>query len=300
MDVLEIDGASNRGVEDIRELREQVKFAPMKGKFKVYIIDEVHMLTKEAFNALLKTLEEPPNDVIFIFATTEIRRVPQTILSRVQRFDFKRISELKIREHLKYLCDQESIHPEPEALEILSIRADGSMRDALSLFDQVLAFAGKEVGAEAVRRVLGIPPEETYDELVLAITSQNKKACFETLEKFYHMGIDTFEILNGLSLYLRNLLFARQPDISMAALGLSESRFNSLRTLGGNLQDGDIVRYSKLVSDMLNDLRNAPNARLTLEMGIVKLASLDKMVSISKLLEHTLAISNPDSVKKKA
>ena len=171
MDVLEIDAASNTGVDNIRDLREQVKYAPMQGTYKIYIVDEVHMLTKNAFNALLKTLEEPPAHVVFIFATTEVNKVPQTILSRVQRFDFKRISETRIRERLEFICSQEDIHPERQALEALARKADGSMRDALSLFDQVYAFSGADLTLEAVRKVLGLPREELFDGLLRALAA---------------------------------------------------------------------------------------------------------------------------------
>ncbi|MFC1584132.1 DNA polymerase III subunit gamma/tau [Fibrobacterota bacterium] len=298
MDVLEIDGASNRGVDDIRELREQVKYAPMQGKFKVYIIDEVHMLTKEAFNALLKTLEEPPPNVVFIFATTEIRKVPQTIQSRVQRFDFKRISEDKIRERLEFICSREKINPGPEALEILSVRAGGSMRDALSLFDQVYAFSGQKLTTEAVRKVLGIPPDELYDELFTAIKEQDKRACFLILDKFYDRGIEILELLNGFGQYLRNVLYTKVPEMPLSSLGMSESRCERLRTMGDGLQDGDILRYGKVVSDLLFDLRSAPNPRLTLEMGLARMASLDRVVHISRLLNENPSVRE-ETLKKK-
>jgi DNA polymerase III gamma/tau subunit len=237
--------------------------------------------------------------VVFIFATTEIRKVPQTIQSRVQRFDFKRISELKIKKRVEYICSQEGISPESEALEIISTRAGGSMRDALSLFDQVYAFSGEQLSVEAVRKVLGIPPDELYDKMCSAIINQDKKACFETLEEFYTLGIEMFEFLNGFGQYLRNLLCVKQPEIPPSFLNLSNSRIDRLREVGKELQDGDIIRFSKIISDLLFELRSAPNPRLTVELGIVKLASLDRVVLISKLLKNNLQ-DEADAVKKKA
>ncbi|HLP43219.1 MAG TPA: DNA polymerase III subunit gamma/tau, partial [Fibrobacteria bacterium] len=203
MDVLEIDGASNNGVDNIRELREEVKYAPMHGTYKIYVIDEVHMLSKPAFNALLKTLEEPPPHVVFIFATTEVNKVPPTILSRVQRFDFKRISESRIRERLEYICSQEGIRPEREALEAVARKADGSMRDALSLFDQVYAFSGADLTLEAARRVLGLPREQMFDSLVAAVAAHEQKACFDLLQEAHREGIETADLLVAFGEYLR-------------------------------------------------------------------------------------------------
>src|SRR5690606_24228951 len=173
MDVLEIDGASNNSVDNIRDLREQVKYAPMQGQYKVYIIDEVHMLSKAAFNALLKTLEEPPPHVVFIFATTESGKVPHTILSRVQRFDFKRISEAAIRGRLEFIGSKEGITPEREALEAIARKADGSMRDARSLFDRVYAFAGDALTLELARKALGIPEERLFDDLLRHVAAHD-------------------------------------------------------------------------------------------------------------------------------
>src|SRR3954470_17794642 len=195
MDVLEIDGASNNGVDNIRDLREQVKYAPMHGTYKIYIIDEVHMLSKPAFNALLKTLEEPPPHVVFIFATTEAGKVPHTILSRVQRFDFKRISETHIRERLEYICSQEAIKPEREALEAIARKADGSMRDALSFFDQVYAYAGADLSMEAARKVLGLPRESMFDSLLRALVKHDQKECFIIIQDSHREGIETSEFL---------------------------------------------------------------------------------------------------------
>ncbi len=299
MDVLEIDGASNRGVDDIRELREQVKYAPMHGNFKIYIIDEVHMLTREAFNALLKTLEEPPSHVVFIFATTEVRKVPATILSRVQRFDFKRIPEAKIKSRLVHICQADSIQVDEEALDIIANRADGSMRDSLSLFDQVYAFSSDRITAESVRQSAGIPSEDMYESLFSGLKGQDKAACFLVIESFYNQGIEVSEFLRGFGGFLRNVLYARQKDMPASFLNIKESRVSELQQLSAGLQDGDIIRYSQCVSQMLDHLRTAPNPRLTIEMGMARLASLDKIVLISQLIEQANSLSTSEGGKKK-
>jgi DNA polymerase-3 subunit gamma/tau len=284
MDVLEIDGASNNGVENIRDLREQVKYAPMQGQYKIYIIDEVHMLSKAAFNALLKTLEEPPPHVVFIFATTESGKVPHTILSRVQRFDFKRISEAGIRERLEFICGKEGITPEIEALEAIARKADGSMRDALSLFDRVYAFAGSSLTLDLARKALGIPEERLFDDLLKHVSAHNAGGAFTVLDEVYGQGLEVSEFLSGFGEYLRDLLFSRQPGITPALLGRGESRFAELRALAGDLQDGDILRYAKIVSDLLGALKTAPHPRLGIELGLARMAALDRVVTLSQLM----------------
>jgi DNA polymerase III subunit gamma/tau len=284
MDVLEIDGASNNSVDNIRELREQVAYAPMQGGSKIYIIDEVHMLSKAAFNALLKTLEEPPPHVVFIFATTEVGKVPHTILSRVQRFDFKRISEAAIADRLEYICTQEGITPERAALEALARKADGSMRDALSLFDRVYAFAGDSLTLEAARKALGIPAESLFDDLLKHLCAHDAGGCLATLGSVYEDGLEVSEFLTGFGEYLRDLLFSRQPGVTPALLGLAPSRFAELRTLAGDLQDGDILRYAKIISDLIAGLKNSPHPRLWVELGLARMAALDRVVTLSQLM----------------
>ena len=283
MDVLEIDGASNNSVDNIRDLREQVKYAPMHGTYKIYVIDEVHMLSKSAFNALLKTLEEPPPHVIFIFATTEANKLPHTILSRVQRFDFKRISETNIRERLEFICSQEAITPEREALEAIARKADGSMRDALSLFDQVYAFSGADLTMEAARKVLGLPRESLFDGLLTALIRHDQKSCFSAIQEAHREGIETTELLVAFGEYFRNLLFSRQ-GVSAAALGLGEARYAELCNMAPELRDGDIIRFAKMISDLLAQLKTSANPRLAVELGFARMASLDRVVTLSQVL----------------
>jgi DNA polymerase III subunit gamma/tau len=290
MDVLEIDGASNNSVDNIRELREQVNYAPMNGSYKIYVIDEVHMLSKSAFNALLKTLEEPPPHVVFIFATTEANKLPHTILSRVQRFDFKRISEQNIRERLEYICARESIKPEREALEAVARKADGSMRDALSLFDQVYAFSGADLSMEAARKVLGLPRDGMFDALLRALIQHDQKACFETLQEGHREGIETSELLVAFGEYLRNMLFARQ-GVGPGALGLGDVRYGELISLAPELRDGDIIRFAKMVSDILAQIKLSASPRLAVELGFARMAALDRVVTLSQVLGQDFAPS---------
>src|SRR3972149_45297 len=183
MDIIEIDGASNRGIDEVRTLRESVKYAPTRGKYKIYIIDEVHMLTKESFNAFLKTLEEPPEHTIFIFATTDVHKVPLTIISRCQRFDFRRIELDKIKENLKMIAKDEKIEIDDKTLTIIAKKADGALRDAESYFDQVVAYSQGNIDADLVTQMLNLIDEETYFNISDAVLSKDYKVVFQSSEK---------------------------------------------------------------------------------------------------------------------
>ena len=211
MDVFEIDAASNRGIDEIRDLREKVMFAPVNGRYKVYIIDEVHMLTTEAFNALLKTLEEPPAHIVFILATTEPHKIPATIHSRCQRFDFKRVTNEDIAKRLREVADGSEIRADDEALKLIAIQSDGGMRDALSLLDQCGVMADT-VTAETVRNVLGIVGREALHELVRAIGRQDLSAALQLLNRLAEQGKDVRQILTELAEYLRGCSIKHRPD----------------------------------------------------------------------------------------
>ena len=206
MDVLELDGASNRGIDEIRELRESVKYPPNSGKYRVYIIDEVHMLTKEAFNALLKTLEEPPPHVVFILATTDPHKVPQTILSRTQRFDFRRLSIELISNHLIEILNRENINFEEEALQLIAKKADGSMRDSLSLLDQVIAYSGDKLEVEPVRSSLGIIHDSLYVNLFSGIATKNISTIIVELGGLFNAGHSINDFISGFNEIMRNAL----------------------------------------------------------------------------------------------
>ena len=301
MDVYEIDAASNTSVDNIRDVIERVQYPPVIGKYKIFIIDEVHMLSTGAFNALLKTLEEPPSHVIFIFATTEVNKVPQTILSRVQRFDFKRLTVDQIRSRLRYICEQEGIKATDEALDIFAEKADGSMRDGLTYFDQAYAFTGNEMTAESVRSVLGIPPVELFFSLIQSIENHDIKGCFRMVDDAVKIGIEFIPLLDGFGKFLRNLLYARLDAFTPDALNITEELYTKYKSCAQSLTNGDILRISKMLIDLQGTLRYSTNPRLLVETTFARMAWLDRLVDLRKALA---AINDPksaenDAVKKK-
>ncbi|NLO24113.1 MAG: DNA polymerase III subunit gamma/tau [Fibrobacter sp.] len=300
MDVLEIDAASNTGVDNIRELIERVQYTPMIGKYKVFIIDEVHMLSNGAFNALLKTLEEPPSHVIFIFATTEVNKVPQTILSRVQRFDFKRLTASQIVGRLEFICKEEGVQVDPEALQIFAEKADGSMRDALTYFDQAYAFTGTSMNADAVRSILGIPPNELYFKLIESFENHHIKGAFEMVEEASAIGVEFTPLLDGFSKFLRNLLYSRL-SVSAEELGVSVDFFSQLQSTGEKLSNGDLLRLSKMLSDLQAKLSRAQNPRLLVETTFARMAWLDHLTDLKRALSSMAKIepASNEVLKKK-
>ena len=297
MDVFEIDAASNTGVDNIRDVIERVQYPPVIGKYKIFIIDEVHMLSTGAFNALLKTLEEPPEHVIFIFATTEVNKVPQTILSRVQRFDFKRLSIEQIRSRLRFICEQEGINASDEALDIFAEKADGSMRDGLTYFDQAYAFTGNEMNADAVRGVLGIPPVELFFSLISSIESHDLKGCFKMVDDACKRGIEFTPLLDGFGKFLRNLLYARLDAFTPDALNISEELYTKYKSVVPELKNGDILRISKLLIDLQATLRYSTNPRLLVETTFARMAWLDRLTDLRRALA---AINDPKSASDEA
>lgn len=292
MDVIEIDAASNTGVDNIRELLEQTQYTPMIGKYKVFVIDEVHMLSKGAFNALLKTLEEPPPHVIFIFATTEVNKVPQTILSRVQRFDFKRLSTKQITGRLKYICEKEGISTDAEALGMIAEKADGSMRDALTFFDQAYAFTGNEMDAESVRSVLGVPPNELYFSLMAAIETHDIKGTFAVVAKASETGVEFAPLLDGFAKFLRNRLYVKIGGVTAEELNISDALFGKLEMCAPNLSSGDILRIARILTDLQGGIRRSSNPRLLVESAFARMAYLDRMVDLKRALS---AINDPEA-----
>ncbi|HXP89314.1 MAG TPA: DNA polymerase III subunit gamma/tau [Fibrobacteria bacterium] len=301
MDVLEIDAASHTGVDDVRELREQLKYAASHGRYRVVILDEVHMLSKAAFNALLKTLEEPPPHVVFILATTEVHKVPQTILSRVQRYDFRRLTPAQVRDRLLLICAEDGIQAEPEALEIVALRADGSMRDGLSLFDQVFAYAGNTVTADDVRKTLGVPDQASHLRLLEHLAAGATGAAVGEIHLALERGVDAVEYVRGFGEFLRNVLFSRLQGLPDGALSLMPERVEELKRATADLAEGDLLRWARMVSDTTQQMRDAHHPRLALEMAVARMAALDKVADLRKLLsgESLPPLSrSPDSVAK--
>ena len=297
MDIYEIDAASNNGVENIRDVIDRVQYPPVIGKYKIFIIDEVHMLSSGAFNALLKTLEEPPPHVIFIFATTEVNKLLPTILSRVQRFDFKRLTINQIASRLRYICEQEHINASDETLNIFAEKADGSMRDGLTFFDQAYAFTGSEMDADSVRSVLGIPPTELFFELINAIEGHNLKGCFQMVDKAVNRGIEFAPLLDGFGKFLRNLIYSRLDAFTPDELNISAELYEKFKGTAKSLSNGDLLRISKMLIDLQAQIRYSSNPRLLVETTFARMAWLDRMTDLRRALA---AINDPKSAADEA
>jgi DNA polymerase-3 subunit gamma/tau len=285
LDVIEIDGASNRGIEEIRNLRESVRFTPARAKFKVYIIDEVHMLTKEAFNALLKTLEEPPPHVIFVFATTEVHKVPATILSRCQRFDFRRISLEEIGQNLQAIAAAEKVNIDSEALVLLAKKGDGSLRDAQSFFDQIRSFCGNSISKDDVLKTLNVVDEEYYFRVSDLIRSKNQKGGIDLVDEIVMRGFDLREFVSGLSEHLRNVLIVRTTG-STKLVETSDHFRRRYETIGKDFEEPDLLRLIKSVNDLEQSMRWAPQPRLKLEVVLLQMIGMEKSVRIDDLVRQ--------------
>lgn len=272
LDVLEIDAASNNGVENIRDIREQVQYSPVEGRYKVYIIDEVHMLSSGAFNALLKTLEEPPSYVIFILATTEKHKIPVTILSRCQKYDFKRISVDTITGHLVSLMEKEQIDAEEKALRYIARAADGSMRDALSLLDQCIAFyLGQTLTYENVLEVLGTADTSVFSTLLRSILKKDSMSALDIIDTMITEGRELSQFLSDFLWYLRNLLILKDQEGAEESLDMSKETIAALKEECAMVDTTALLRYIRLLSELSNQIRTATQKRVLLEVGFIKL-----------------------------
>ena len=289
LDVLEIDGASNRGIDEIRNLREQIKFAPMNCAYKVIIIDEVHMLTTPAFNALLRTLEEPPPHGKFIFCTTDVHKVPATIISRCQRFDFNRISLRVISERLGFVIKAENIKVEKESVAAIAKKADGSMRDALSLLDQVISFCGSTVRHKDVVKALGLIPQDLYFDFTRAVREKDNELMIKLLSRFTGFGVPAAEVLIGMGEHIRNLLYAGIKN-GRELLEMNQEHQNLYDQESAAWDKRDLLRISQVLSDASAYIRRAEDSYLLLEMTALKLLELDRSVSIDELLTGEIPI----------
>jgi DNA polymerase III subunit gamma/tau len=285
-DVLEIDGASNNSVDDIREIRENVRYSSMGGKHRIYVIDEVHMLSKSAFNALLKTLEEPPENVIFIFATTEPQKIPATIHSRCQRFDFRRISVEQIAARLEHICSSEKITFDTTALSLVAHKAEGSMRDALSLLDQVYSYSHESINEEAVRTVLGIIGAEMYDAIMKAVAEKNPRPAVAAVEDLLSRGFDLHEFVLGLEDHIRTLIFRRIPGVAdNPRIDLPADATGAFAKRAESFSEETLLRMAELVRKTERDLRFSDFPRFLVELLLLKLVHLDDTVELSALLK---------------
>lgn len=272
MNVIEIDAASNNGVDSIRQIRDEVQYSPTDGKYKVYIIDEVHMLSIGAFNALLKTLEEPPAYVIFILATTEVHKIPITILSRCQRYDFKRISNQTIWQQLTDLTAKEDIPAQERALRYIAKAADGSMRDALSLLEQCVSFYfGQELTYENVLDVLGAVDTSVFSTLLAAVLKKEVAECVRLINELTERGRDLNQFVIDFIWYMRNLLLIQTAEGAEALLEMSPDNMAALRREAEQMDTDTLVRYIRILSELSNQMKYASAKRVLLEITLVKL-----------------------------
>lgn len=284
VDVFEIDGASNTGVDDIRELRDNIKYLPSRSRFKIFIIDEVHMLSTNAFNALLKTLEEPPPHVKFIFATTEPHKVPITILSRCQRFDFKRIPLPMIISRLRYIVESEGIAISDEALTLISRKGDGSMRDSLSTLDQVLAFCGETVADEDVVTLLGVVDRRLLQETCEAVFARNTGAALDIVKRVDAFGSNMRHFCQELISWVRNLLLLHAAGEAADLSDLSEAEQDVLRAQSKKASLADVQRHLALLVKADGEMAHSSFPRLVMEMALVRMATLVPVVPVEELL----------------
>ena len=294
LDVQELDGASNRGIDEMRDLREAVKYPPNNSKYRIYIIDEVHMLTREAFNALLKTLEEPPPHVIFIMATTDAHKVPATILSRTQRFDFKHISINDISEYLKQILESENIKYDTDGIRLIAQKADGSLRDSLSLLDQTIAYASDALDVETIRDVLGIIKENVFLNIIQTIEKRDHKEVIHQLSQLIDAGYAISDFISGFNEFLRNCMIQKTGE--SAKLNLSENSLNWLQT-GCRFSTADFLRMLDLSLQFESKLRFLQQPQISLEALFIKLSMMDASVDIASILSgevpKTISVKKP-------
>ena len=282
IDVIEIDAASNRGIEEIRHLRDGVKYVPLEGRAKTYIIDEVHMLTEFSFNALLKTLEEPPSHAYFCLATTDPQKVPSTILSRCQRFDFRRVSAAEIRAHLEHICKSENIEHDLEALDLIARKADGSVRDSLSLLDQVIAFSDGSVLLQMVVEVLGEIRHDLYFRAINLASSGSTKDAFLLDEELAKSGTDPQDFIIGIEEHLIQILQVR--SVGADNVDIPPDVKDDYIEAAARFDEADLLRIIQFCSSAEVDIRRKFNPRIRLQLMLLKLATLDRSVVLADLI----------------
>ncbi|HWQ33034.1 MAG TPA: DNA polymerase III subunit gamma/tau [Blastocatellia bacterium] len=305
IDVLEIDAASNTGVDNVRDvIINNIAVAPARDRYKIFVIDEVHMLSNNAFNALLKTLEEPPSHVVFIMATTELHKIPDTILSRCQQFEFRHIPVEKMVQRLREIAQTEQVSISDQGLREIARAGAGSLRDAFSAFDQVIAFSGSDIGTEDVISALGLAGEQTLLSFTEAVAAQDSAAILRLVEELDSRGYDLRNFTRELMSYMRHLLVIKSGVTSSAILDVSEVEAETLRRLAARFSEEDLVRFFHLLAATEKEIRDSPHPRFQLEIGLIRLThavrlrSLDQLISRLEALETRLTgggitFSNP-------
>jgi DNA polymerase-3 subunit gamma/tau len=295
IDVYEIDGASNNSVAEVRDLREAVRYGPSKCKYKIYIIDEVHMLSNAAFNALLKTLEEPPPYLIFIFATTEISKVPATILSRCQRYDFRRNTIEEIISRLSFIAQSEKISIDADALHYIAKKSDGSMRDSQSIFDQLVALCGNEIHGEHVRTTLSVVDADIFFTLTDLIQQKNIHGGLELVDTIVTRGFSFGDVMRGIIEHFRNILVVVSTG-STKLIEVTDEYSHRYEQIAQEYSENDIIRYLKLATDLEQNLRTSPVPRFRLELGLTQLIKMEKSITIEQLLQQCAELKNSSGI----
>lgn len=297
VDVVEIDAASTRGIDDIRELTETVRYMPMKGKYKLYILDEAHMLTPQARDAFLKTLEEPPGNNIFILATTEPQKIPYTIMSRCQRFDFRRISEKDIIDQMKKICQAEGIEYDEGAFRYIAVEADGSMRDAESILDQIIAYSGKRISEKDVINVVGVVEKEALYVIVKSILDGNMKLGFETIERILDEGYDAYHLYEGLVSFLRNLMILKVYNAIPPFLYMDEEEYKKSAHM---LKEIEYYEIQNMLDYLLKaeDLMKGFFPKISLEVIYVNLYNLSKLRDVEKVIDNLDRYGQKEHIEK--
>ncbi|MGZ3568946.1 MAG: DNA polymerase III subunit gamma/tau [Thermodesulfobacteriota bacterium] len=292
IDVIEIDGASNRGIDEIRELRENVRYTPAKSRHKIYIIDEVHMLTKEAFNALLKTLEEPPPHIIFIFATTEPHKIPATILSRCQRYDFKRIPFREVVGSLKRIVEEEGVQISQRGLFSIAQESEGSLRDAESLLDQVIGYAGKQIRDEEIAEVLGFIDRKILSDTIEAIADRDVERCMEAVEKVYQFGYDLQHFCRELLQTLRHLILIKLSQHPERLMELPEEELESFKKQAEKFQFDQLNHLFSLLLKGEQEIAQSAFPRTMLEVALIRMATSRPVLSVDEMMKKLEALES--------
>ena len=284
IDVIEIDAASNRGINEMRELRENVRFRPSRDRYKVFIIDEAHQITTEAFNALLKTLEEPPEWAVFILCTTESHKIPVTIASRCQQFSFRSVEFSEVMERMRFICREEGINADDDALAVLAQTGEGSVRDSLSALDQAIACCGNTLKANEVRQLLGIFGIDSLGEVSLALEKQDSARMLEIVMELERSGQSLQHFCRELSRYFRNLLVARLTGVNTRLIAASPAEIKRLAETAAKFSELDLTRYLQLTLDLFRDLQHSLQPRLHLELGLIRMVHAGKLTAIEEVL----------------
>jgi DNA polymerase-3 subunit gamma/tau len=283
-DVIEIDAASNRGINEMRELRENVRYRPVRDRYKVFIVDEAHQITSEAFNALLKTIEEPPSWVVFVLCTTEAHKIPATIASRCQHFSFRSVDFEDLVARMTWICGQEGIEADPDALAILAQAGEGSVRDSLSALDQAIACCGAKLNAAEVRALLGSFSLESLDQVTTALAEQNTAAMLQVVDELERNGHNLQHFSRELARYFRNLLVSKVAGGDHRLIAASPAEREKLAQIATRFSEEDLTRYLQLTLDLFKDLQTSLQPRFHLEIGLVRLVHASRLMTIEQAL----------------